>query len=105
MGSTVCVGIPQTDLVLMPASVNHPIRVTIPIMYLPRSTPPGQVQLDLFHDPLPDYGDEGGQFVTVDIHSSNSAREALEKLQTSAQVLVAVSYPCRTSSWRLTRHL
>jgi len=61
-------------------------RTTIPIMYLPRSTPPSQLQSGLIHDPLSDYGDEEGQFVTVDIHSSSSARGALEKLQTSAQL-------------------
>lgn len=81
------------------------IRATIPIMYLPRSTPPGQVQSGLIHDPLSDYGDEEGRFVTVDIHSSNSARGALEKLQTSAQVLVAVPCLCQTSLCRLMRYI
>lgn len=58
-------------------------------MYLPRSTPPGQAQSHLIYDPLTNYGDEEDRFVTVDLHSANSAREALEKLQTSAQVPVA----------------
>ena len=59
-------------------------------MYLPRSTPPSQAQLNLIDDPLTGYGDEEERFITVDIHGSSSARPALEKLQTSAQVLVAV---------------
>ena len=66
-------------------------------MYLPRSTPPSQVQLDLIRDPLIGYGNEDERLVTVDIHDSDSARAALEKLQTSAQVLVAASYQFPTS--------
>lgn len=61
--------------------------MTIPIMYLPRSTPPSQAQ----SDPLNAYGNEEDRFIAVDIHSSNSAGAALEKLQTSAQVLVTLS--------------
>lgn len=60
-------------------------RITIPIMYLPRSTPPGQVQLGLIHDLL-GYGTEEDWFVAVDLSSSKSARPALEKLQISAQL-------------------
>lgn len=70
-------------------------------MYLPRSTPPRQVHLDLTHDPLIGYGGEEERFTTVDIHSSDSARAALEKLQTSAQVLVGAPYLCPTSFSRL----
>jgi len=77
----------------------------IPIMYLPRSTPPRQVRLDLTHDPLIGYGNEEERLATVDIHSSDSARAALEKLQTSAQVLVAAPYLCPTSFRRLMWHL
>jgi len=74
-------------------------------MYLPRSTPPSQVQLDLglIHDPSISYGNEDERFITVDIQNSDSARAALEKLQTSAQVLVAPSYLCPTSLRRLMR--
>jgi len=60
--------------------------VTVPIMYLPRSTPPRQVHLDLTHYPLIGYGNEEERFVTVDIHNSDSAHAALEKMQTSAQL-------------------
>ncbi|KAF9792474.1 hypothetical protein BJ322DRAFT_1029441 [Thelephora terrestris] len=59
-------------------------RITIPIMYLPRSTPPSQVQLGLIHHPLLGY--EQDQSTTIDLHNSNSARAALEKLQMSAQL-------------------
>ena len=58
-------------------------------MYLPRSTPPTQVQLGLISDPL-GYGIEEDQFVMVDLQNSNSAREALDKLQMSAQVFITV---------------
>lgn len=68
------------------------IRTTIPIMYLPRSAPPCPVQPYLIHDPMTDYEDEEERFITVDLHSSGSARGALEKLQTSAQVLAVI--PC-----------
>ena len=66
-------------------------------MYLPRSTPPGQAQLDPIHNSLIGYENEDERFITVDIHNSDSARAALEKLQTSAQVLVAASYLCPTT--------
>lgn len=62
-------------------------RVTIPIMYLPRSTPPAQIQPGLIHDPLLGYEIED-RFVTVDLHGSNSAHAALEKLQMLAQLTV-----------------
>lgn len=65
-------------------------RITIPIMYLPRSTPPSQVQLCLINDPLLGCGIEEDQFVTVDLQNSNSTRSALEKLQMSAQVFTMV---------------
>jgi len=68
----------------------------MPIMYLPRSTPPSRVQLDPVHEPLIGYENEE-RFTTVDLHSSNSARAALEKLQTSAQVLVTTPSLCQTS--------
>lgn len=74
-------------------------------MYLPRSTPPSQVQLDLIHETPIDYGNEEERFTTVDLHSSNSARAALEKLQTSAQVLVTTPCLCQTSLRRLMRQL
>ena len=56
-------------------------------MYLPRSTPPSQVQLDMINDPLA-YGIEEDRFVTVDLQNSSPARAALEKLQMSAQVFI-----------------
>jgi len=71
-------------------------------MYLPRSTPPRQVQFDLIQDSLISYGNEEEQFITIDLHSSNTARAALEKLQMLAQVLVAAPYFCQMSSHRLT---
>lgn len=61
-------------------------RIVIPVMYLPRSTPPNQLQLGLVHDPLLGYGFEEDRFVTVDIRSSSSAHEALEKLRMSAEL-------------------
>jgi len=61
-------------------------RITIPIMYLPRSAPPCPVQLYLNHDPMTDYENEEERFTTVDLHTSNSARGALEQLQTSVQL-------------------
>ena len=61
-------------------------------MYLPRSTPPSRVPPYLIRDPLTGYGTEEEQYTTIDLHGSNSARSALEKLQTSAQVLVVTSY-------------
>lgn len=68
------------------------VRITIPIMYLPRSTPPSQVRLDLINDPLLGFGIEEDRFVIVDLKNSNSARPALEKLQMSAQVFIPVFY-------------
>jgi hypothetical protein len=53
--------------------------------------------LHLTHDPLIGYADEEEQLVTVDLHGTNSARAALEKLQTSAQVLVTATYLYRTN--------
>lgn len=58
-------------------------RITIPIMYLPRSTPPNQA---LINDHLLGYGTEEDRFVTVDLQNSNSARPALGKLQMSVQL-------------------
>ena len=63
-------------------------------MYLPRSTPPSQVQLGLIHRPLPGYEIEQDQFITTDLSCSNSARPALEKLQMSAQVFITVPSLC-----------
>lgn len=62
----------------------------IPIMYLPRSAPPNQPQLGLVHDPLLGYGIEEDRFATVDLRSSSSAHAALEKLQMSAEVFIAL---------------
>ncbi|KAF9653179.1 hypothetical protein BDM02DRAFT_3183134 [Thelephora ganbajun] len=61
-------------------------RVTVLIMYLPRSSPPGRPQSDLIHETVMGHQDEEERFVTVDLHSSSSARAALEKLQMSAQL-------------------
>ena len=74
-------------------------------MYLPRSTPPSRPQPYLIRDPLTDYGTEEEESITIDLHSSDSARAALEKLQTSAQVLVATPYIYQASLTRLTLDL
>ena len=71
-------------------------------MYLPRSTPPGRPQPYLIRDPLTGYGTEEEESITIDLHSSNSACAALEKLQTSAQVLVVTPYLYQASLARLT---
>ena len=81
------------------------VRVTIPIVYLPRSTPPSQVSsyLGLIHDPLIGSGNEE-ELVTADL-STNSARAALDKLQTSAQVFRTAPYRSQQSSCQLMRCL
>ena len=74
-----------------------PIRITIPIMYLPRTMPPNQVQPVLVQDPLLDYEIEEGRFATVDLHNSGSAQAALDKLQVSAEVsYLSFLVPVRT---------
>jgi len=73
-------------------------------MYLPRSTPPSGIQPYLIRDPLTDYGTEEEESITVDLHCSNSACAALEKLQTSAQVLVAIPYLYQAGLGRLTSY-
>lgn len=102
MRFTICVSTRREDLVLTPVEYQSIIRVTIPIMYLPRSTPPSRPQPYLIRDPLTGYGTEEEESITIDLHSSNSARAALEKLQTSAQVLVATRYLYQASLARLT---
>ena len=74
-------------------------------MYLPRSTPPSRPQPYLIRDPLTGYGTEEDESITIDLHSSTSARAALEKLQTSAQVLVAIPYLYQENLARLTLDL
>lgn len=63
-------------------------------MYLPRSTPPNQVQVGLINDPLLGQAiEEEDRFVSVDLHGSSSASAALEKLQMSAQVILTAHRP------------
>jgi hypothetical protein len=62
------------------------IRITIPIVYLPRTMPPNQVQPVLVQDPLLDYEIEQARFVTIDLRNSDSAQAALDKLQVFAEV-------------------
>ena len=100
MRFTLCVSARRDGLVLMALDIHQLFRVTIPIMYLPRSTPPSGVQPYLIRDPLTSYGTEE-ESITIDLHSSNSACAALEKLQTSAQVLVATPYLYQASLDRL----
>ena len=92
MRFTICVSLCRQGLILIAAHFNQLSRVTIPIMYLPRSTPPSEVQSHPIYDPLTGYRNQEERFTTVDLHSGHLARAALEKLQTSAQVPVATPY-------------
>ena len=64
------------------------IRIKLEVLYLPRSTPPGEIKLGPIEHPFFDYRTEDK--LTVDLKKSSSARTALEKLQMSAKVFVAV---------------